>query len=524
MNSPDRSGPRGVSHCFIIPALAAAIAHAPAHASDRPVIDGVMSEWTPGMVIATDPAGDAAGPLDVLDLSAQSRGGVLYLRLGIANARNLAAGPAGEGTLVIRVTAAGSGRFVEIDLRTRAARIDGAGVPYAAVDFVSLPTTASVTHEMRLDLAAIGLSEGAGVTVTITGADTLAAPAPFTLSGAALPIITRPSARRACTDLRIASLNTFVDGLLSQTRVPRLSRLLDAVNADVYVFQEEYSSSAPAVQAVLNAADPLDNGVPWNVLKSGELAIASPYPMIPLAMNARFYGAVVRKPGGPDVLVVSVHPFCCGFAGSSEDTNRINLSQTAITVFNNFRAGLAGSALLPYKDAPAVVLGDWNLVGSSTPLDLWLTPNAPGMTRLRPMHLVGDDAWTWNAAPTAAPGQFWPGVLDLTIYSPPTAARDGLFPKNTFLLNTARVPAAELAALGLLADDSAASDHLLMIADFGRLPSANIDAEPELGLGDFFFFLNAFDAGDPAADIDGLPGVDLADFFAFLNAFDASCD
>lgn len=52
---------------------------------------------------------------------------------------------------------------------------------------------------------------------------------------------------------------------------------------------------------------------------------------------------------------------------------------------------------------------------------------------------------------------------------------------------------------------------------------ADIDGQPGLDLGDFFFFLNCFDTNDVCADIDNVNGVDLADFFLFLNLFDAQC-
>lgn len=52
---------------------------------------------------------------------------------------------------------------------------------------------------------------------------------------------------------------------------------------------------------------------------------------------------------------------------------------------------------------------------------------------------------------------------------------------------------------------------------------SDIDGQPGTDLGDFFLFLNCFDASEPCADIDGSPGVDLGDFFAFLSGFDVGC-
>lgn len=48
---------------------------------------------------------------------------------------------------------------------------------------------------------------------------------------------------------------------------------------------------------------------------------------------------------------------------------------------------------------------------------------------------------------------------------------------------------------------------------------ADIDGNPGLDLGDFFFFFGCYDADLPCADIDGVPGVDLGDFFVFFQSY-----
>jgi len=105
-----------------------------------------------------------------------------------------------------------------------------------------------------------------------------------------------------------------------------------------------------------------------------------------------------------------------------------------------------------------VVVGDWNLVGSRTPLDVMLDKSSgPGLAHLLLRHLRGDDVFTWYQDELDA---FPPGMLDVLVHSP------DLTPRRSFVLDTAELGDATLAKLGLQPDDSQASDHLMLVADF----------------------------------------------------------
>jgi len=56
-----------------------------------------------------------------------------------------------------------------------------------------------------------------------------------------------------------------------------------------------------------------------------------------------------------------------------------------------------------------------------------------------------------------------------------------------------------------------------------RCNMADVNADGQLDLVDFFQFLGDFDQTLPGADVDGNGDVDLGDFFGFLGAFDAGC-
>ena len=300
--------------------------------------------------------------------------------------------------------------------------------------------------------------------------------------------------------------------------------MLDAVNADVYLFQEEYNSTAADLTSLMNAVDPKDDAIPWTVVKSGELAIASQWPMIPVSLNERHFAAVVRVPGGPDVFVINVHPFCCGYAGSGSDFSRIDLASDAIVDVARLRSGTLLPALVPYADAPIVIGGDWNLVGSSTPRDLW-EQSPTRLSRVPLRKLIGDDFWTWNNYNAASTiGGFWPGLLDLFLVQRPQ-----LFPRGGFVLDSRDLSAAELAALGLQAADSGASDHLLLVLDLGRLPRTDFSGDGIVTDGDFQIFAAAYNILDCAdlamaygcpADPNADGVVDDEDFQFFVIAYD----
>ncbi len=479
-------------------------------------IDGAFDDWDGVPLLASDPAGDSSGELDVLGLRASSAGTVLSLKLDLKNPVNLSTGSTVNATLKLVVTAP-SGRTLTIDFRGRKAYYDGQSgnvVPWPNIRYECLPTASSTSWEMRMDLSPIGVQVGQTVSINFNTADSLSSAASFTLVDQASGVTRRILDRRPCTDLRVASLNTEQTGFNDATRRPKILRLVDAVNADVYCFQEEYSGNAASLAAYLNATDPLEDGSTWNVVRQTELFIASHYPLIPVAMGDQHFGAVVLNPGR-EVLVVTNHPKCCGYQGTSEDVKRITQAQDAINNLAQFRAGQKGASLAPYKDVPVVVVGDWNLVGSRTPLDLWLSPNASDMKRERVVNQIGDEASTWASHDGL---DFWPGELDIFIHS-----RGTLFPRRVVSLHTSELDSAELSALGLQAGDSDATDHRMVIADLGLSPSAEMNDDGFINGDDYDAFASFFEAGDVAADLNQDGFVNGDDYDAFASAFELGC-
>lgn len=507
-----------------------AIAAAPSCIARGIDIDGQFDDWAGTTPAATDPAGDGTAPFDLTQVFARSEGTTMFLRFDAAQNVNIQAGPTGAPTLLVEVTLPGGDTLVA-DLRARTFRRLPAGtaLSWSSVGFVSAPTFAAREFELRLDLAGVGVQPGQSVTVNFSGSDSLAAPISIALNQPVPGMPRRSAARPPLSALRIASINTLNTGLSHATRGPMLGRLIDALDADIYCFQEEYNSSQPAVAFAVQQVDPLDNGYSWRAHKFNECALVTwgaVRPLPTLGTPISDYAAAVVDLGGAigAVVVVSTHLRCCGWDGTAEDANRIAEMQSITQTINRLRDGLLGADFETYRDIPVIVLGDWNLVGSRTPLTVAETPKASrglGLSWLFLRNLIGSDPQTWRDPASG----FSPGVLDLLTYS-----ADQLSAVHSFLFDTTRLNSAELAALNVQQGDSNASDHLMLVADFSRItPACAGDANRDgaVTIADLAVIVfNWGTVGIPGqlqGDADGSGDIDMRDVDAVISRWGVVC-
>lgn len=493
--------------------------------AQEPRCDGFFSEWSAVSQLATDPAGDASGAFDVRTLYATNRGTRLFLRFDITSLRNLQSGATADGTLLVVIGMPGN-RWLTIDLRNRVLWRDNntaLEVGWDEVGYTTAPTHAATEFELVVDLGLFGVSLSSPITINFGSSDALSAPVPFTMSQPEVAVARRPAARPAGTAFRIASVNTEQTGLLNSTQRPKLLRLVDGVNADIYCFQEEYTSSAAQIDTHLTSADPMEDAANWNVHKNNDCVIASRSPLIALpSPNTATACAVVDlpAPGAVDsVVVFSIHPKCCGYISSSEDATRISQMNGVVSTVASLRSGALGSALEPYRQAPIMIIGDWNLVGSRTPLDMVLDLGGLNLRDALPAHLIGESLTTWRGTSTTA-GSFTPGRLDLFAYQ-----QTGLALKGAFVLDSATLNAGELAALGLQSGDSAATDHNMLIGDLAwPAPPCGGDANGDRlidGTDIATVLSNWGGTGTGDLNADGI--VDSSDMTAVLANFGGAC-
>jgi endonuclease/exonuclease/phosphatase family metal-dependent hydrolase len=425
-----------------------------------PAIDGLFEDWQGIAALAADAAGDATGGFDVTTVKVATRGTVVYLYFDVGKLLNAPSGPAAEGTLRLELTPA-SGSKLAVDLRGRKALTDGdKALRWKEIGYVLAPTHASDRFEGRIDLAAVGGRPGDVVTLELSGSDALDAPASFRLTGAPHTPSTREAGRAAGTAFRVASLNTLYDGLTDGQRGPRLGRLLKAAAADIYCFQEVFTAPAAAIASALTTLDPRGDSATWTAHKVADALVATRGSLkpVPLQSLSQQYAGAAVDVDGRSVVVFTLRPPCCGYIGDPSDAQRIAELKALAAAIAKLRQGQLGADLLPYQKAPVVVVGDWNLVGSRTPLDVMLDKSSgPGLAHLLLRHLRGDDVFTWYQDELDA---FPPGMLDVLVHSP------DLTPRRSFVLDTAELGDATLAKLGLQPDDSQASDHLMLVADF----------------------------------------------------------
>ncbi|MFU8830277.1 MAG: endonuclease/exonuclease/phosphatase family protein, partial [Phycisphaerales bacterium] len=223
-------------------------------------IDGDFSDWDHKHIVAVDPAGDAEGAFDITRVWLQTHGSIVFLRFDTGRVLNIQSGPREEGTLQLRFTREKDGRAAELDLRRRSLRlIEASGgstdIGWYAAGYRSAPTYASSEFELRIDLSVIDAGPGDRIKLSISGSDELDEPVRFELTEAGQTATNEDLTldRAPGTAIRIASLNTWRNGMVDPERSAPLLRLLSGTAPDVIMLQEEYNTSLADVKAAIES-------------------------------------------------------------------------------------------------------------------------------------------------------------------------------------------------------------------------------------------------------------------------------
>jgi hypothetical protein len=424
-------------------------------ASGAPIaIDGQFNEWGREHVVAVDVAGDATGAFDLTRLAIMSRGPVVHVHFDTGRVLNLQSGPDSDGTLKFRFRSLQSGREVHLDTRGRSVTIVNDEVPretnWHEVGYWSAPTFAADEFEFRIDLSSIDAQPGEVIELVVSGSDSLDQPVRFTLDGAPETSQAQPLTLDDLEEgqLRAISLNTWRNGIVNQDRSDALLRLIRFASPDIVLLQEEYNTAAAVIQTALEETF----GTNWNVVKVRDNVIASPMPLTEVAsFNDAYAAAILTAEDGLPRLILCVHPKCCGHIGSTEDLRRVEETRAMKRTISLARQRYG-------EDLPILLAGDWNLVGSRSPLDLLTSPAGAGLRLLEARNPSTQSVYTWYAPNS----DFAPGLLDLAAVSESAASRSG-----AFIVDSRTIDSESLRALGLREEDSAASDHLMLIIDFG---------------------------------------------------------
>lgn len=301
--------------------------------------------------------------------------------------------------------------------------------------------------------------------------------------------------RPARADIRVLSWNVLFEAFENPANHPAYGRVLAALDPDIIAFQEIVEFNATEVRTLVEGwLDPLPGGS-WHATQNSDLRLVSRYPILrtwQLAVPNQGAGnqAVLLDTAarfGEDLLVIQCH-----FPFGDQEQERQNEADQIMAFLRDERAA-PGSPIT--AATPVVILGDLNLVGLRRQLTTLLTGDienettyghdlvpdvdGSGFRLARARHLARPFAYTW----INPDGSFYPGVLDFQIHS------DAVFKaRNAFLLDSARLDAANLARWGLRAGDTGLSDHFPLVADFefwpeGALRDALVNEAPDLGGG-----------------------------------------
>jgi len=269
------------------------------------------------------------------------------------------------------------------------------------------------------------------------------------------------SIHRPMGSVRVVSWNVE-RGHLFEDPVP-FARVIHAVNPHVICFQEVGDGkSARDLQRWLEKNAPAPEG--WEAYMMPNTGTAVATRLASVRTGPRVMPAIeganhpVRASmtligyGGKRIVVTSVHLKCCGRAGDRSDQKRI--AETKV-----IRDTIEESARRDHA-VGILVMGDFNLVGSRTPLDNLLTGSdldGSDLLDVEPFRVNSTTTTTWRE-----PDQpFLPGRLDFALVSDATVRV-----MSSFVLDTSLLTDEECDTLGVEREDTShASDHLPVVVD-----------------------------------------------------------
>lgn len=479
-------GLAGISLASIHGGLASALA-----AVAPIILDGNFDDWSPSSLVATDPSGDGPGNgIDFARVWAANDHRYFFLRFETGkdvqgdeqqSMRLYLDSDMNAGT---GVAYGGIGADLVWDFGLRSGTFGGVTVRHDDLGMLLAPTVSSTQFEiaLRLDaVAASGLPLFPGSTVRLILRD-LASGGDRVPDAAAVSVhieaatTTDPSialGREQAGHVRIANYNVLNDGLFDAgSSEAAYERLLGAVNADVWVFNEIWDHSAVQTAVRLEQLLAAGTGRTWHAVKrdSGNV-IVSRFPIVQdweVLPGARLTAA--RLDLGPDhdrdLLVIAAHLSCC-----TADVNRQEQADALIAFVRD--AQTPGERIDLPLDTPIVAGGDFNLVGWSQQLETLLTGDIFDEGLFGPDHAPDWDGSGFDLAPSTHTDQrvgytwrndsssFLPGLLDFLFY---TGSSVGL--GNHYILDTRTMRTSTLARYGLFAGDTLlASDHSMRVTD-----------------------------------------------------------
>lgn len=337
-----------------------------------------------------------------------------------------------------------------------------------------------------------------------------------------------PLARERAGDLRLVSWNVRFDSPWDDDQADRFRRLVRALDPDVLNFQEIYDHTPSEARDRFVGwlgEDPAD----WYAAGNADCITVSRYPILHTEDLDTNLAVLVGTDPLLDrsLLIVNAHPPCC----TNDDGRQEEIDQM-LALLRRVRAG-------QHPEIPAEVAvqltGDMNLVGLAQQLESLVTgdivdeatwgpdvaPDVDGSALLDTTPLLTERRLGYTYRNDSPFASYWPGRLDVSIVSDSVLELG-----RQLVLETRFMSAQRLDEYGLLAQDSASSDHLPLVTDVRR-PTAlvgDLDGDGCVGGADLAVVLAYWGLPEPPiGDLtkDGVVGG--ADLAVVLSAW-GGCD
>ena len=320
-------------------------------------------------------------------------------------------------------------------------------------------------------------------------------------------------ARPGLPVVRTCAYNVLGNGLVNGNRQPRFERIVQAIDADVYLFSECGNTSATQVKDLLDDWLPTGTAEGWHTHKDGDLVTAALWPLLEtwdeVTKQTPVLVDVPAALGGP-MLFINSHLSCC-----ANDAGRQDQVDEMMAWIRDETA--PGGAVAP--GTPMVYAGDLNLVGYAQQLETLLSgdivqtdiygvgapPDWDGTAWADALPRQTHDPFTYTWRDDGD-GNYPPGRLDFLLYSDAVLSLE-----HGFVLRSEALPADVLAASGMLSDDTGiASDHFPVVCDLMATAVASVDSDGD-GLDDAEEMALGTDPFDADTDGDGLTdGLEVA--------------
>jgi exonuclease III len=513
------------------------------------VIDGSMADWT-DIASTSDALGDSVGgALDLLKLQIADDDFFLFLRLSAVEEFDLSENndlwlyldtdlDADTGLAVANVGAELAWHFGS---RSGAVHFEGTATPITHTD-ISLrsgPTVSGSSFEIAVSRSAIpdgstALFSGSATQVLfIDGVGDRLPGAGETLQyafdlGRLPPESQRTIDRVSPSDLRIVTYNVLHDSPWDASLEESFDRQLAAIDPDIILFQEISSHSTAETLTLIEGWLP---GT-WTGFGHADVKTISRFAVLDswtLSGNGAALLDTTAELGLP-LLTINVHFPCC-----ANDSNRQNEVDELLGFLRDAQS--PGGVIDLAEGTPIIIGGDTNFVGLQQQLHSILTGDivdqatygpdfapdwdgsalTPVISRLTERRM----GYTWRNDTSS----FWPGHLDYLFYSDSV-----LTSTHDFIMYTPLMSAPMLDAHNLESEDSLASDHLPVCADFRCIPDGDASHDGLVDVVDIACVLDGFagvftTCSAPHVDLRPCAGdgiIDLEDILGVVDAFSSA--